>query len=276
MQLAKSSYYQAQKTTPAKMRDEELAEAIAKLQQRHYFTIGRRRMGSLVKKELGVDVGISRLQRIMSRYQLTARIRQVRKAKPQAGRAYQKQLPDNILNRQFQASKPYHRLVTDVTYVPYFESNEWHWGYLSLVQDLFDRSIVAWVYSKKQDNVLAERTLTLLSFQPLTEGALLHSDRGCIYTAAGFRNKLASMGVTQSFSRTGNCHDNATMECFNGTFKIEALYNPLFAASQPSFLEQNERIAAYIRYYNEERPCSIVGNVPPVTFRNCYFENLKI
>ncbi|HAB83083.1 MAG TPA: IS3 family transposase, partial [Sutterella wadsworthensis] len=31
----------------------------------------------------------------------------------------------------FQADRPMHRLVTDVTYVPYFENDEWHWGYLS-------------------------------------------------------------------------------------------------------------------------------------------------
>ncbi len=275
MGLAKSSYYQSRKTTQARLRDEDLAQKIARIQQKHFYTIGRRRMGSLLKKEFHVNVGQSRLQRIMSRYGLSAHIRQVKKAKPRAGRAYQKQLPDNLLNRQFKADRPFHRLVTDVTYVPYFEEGQWHWGYLSLVQDLFDRSIVTWVYSKKHDNVLAERTVLLLSFKPLAPGAMLHSDRGCLYTTTGFRDRLVRMGVTQSFSRTGNCHDNATMECFNGTFKVEALYNPLFAATEPSFQEQNSRIARYIHYYNEERPCSIIDNSPPVVRRNQYFENLN-
>ena len=52
---------------------------------------------------------------------------------------------------------------------------------------------------------------------------MLHSDRGSIYTAQAFRDAADGMGLTQSFSRTANCHDNATMECFNGTFKVEAL-----------------------------------------------------
>ena len=90
------------------------------------------------------------------------------------------------------------------------------------MQDLFNRAIVAWVYSKKQDVRLG----LLLSSRGLTPGAMLHSDRGSIYTAQAFRDAADGMGLIQSFSRTANCHDNATMECFNGTFKVEALYNP--------------------------------------------------
>lgn len=107
-------------------------------------------MGTVLHKRYGIEVCETTLQRIMSRRGLTARIRQVRKAKPSAGKATRQQLPDNLLNREFQADRPMYRLVTDVTYVPYFENDEWHWGYLSLVQDLFNRAIVAWVYSKSR------------------------------------------------------------------------------------------------------------------------------
>ena len=127
------------------------------------------------------------------------------------------------------------RLVTDVTYVPSFENDEWHWGYLSLVQDLFNRAIVAWVYSKKQNIRLGLATVQLLSDRGLALGAMLHSDRGCIYTAQAFRGTADGMGLTQSFSRTANCHDNATMECFTGMFKVEALYNPVLTLDRPSF-----------------------------------------
>ena len=177
-------------------------------------------MGAVLHKRYGIEVCETTLQRVMSRRGLTARIRQVRKAKPCAGKATRQQLPDNLLNREFQADRPMHRLVTDVTYVPYFENDEWHWGYLSLVQDLFNRAIVAWVYSKKQDVRLGLATLQFLSGRGLAPGAMLHSDRGSIYTAQAFRDAADGMGLTQSFSRTANCHDNATMECFNGTFKV--------------------------------------------------------
>lgn len=114
----------------------------------------------------------------MSRNHQGALIRRTRKAKPQAGKATQQKLPVNKLDREFHADKPMFRLVTDVTYIPYFENDEWHWGYLSLVQDLFDRSIVAWVFSRTQDNALAVSTLQILSFRKFAPGAMLHSDRG--------------------------------------------------------------------------------------------------
>ena len=96
-----------------------------------------------VAKRFGIKVYATPPQRVMSRSGLTARIRQISKAKPCAERANKQPLPGNLLNREFNADRPMHRMVTDVTYVPYFENGDWHWGYLSLVQDLFDRSIVA-------------------------------------------------------------------------------------------------------------------------------------
>ena len=142
MGLSRSTFYASQKTTPAQIKTDELAEKISEVQNSCFFTIGRRRMGAVLHKRYGIEVCETALQRVMSRRGLTARIRQVRKTTRQ-------QLPDNLLNREFQADRPMHRLVTDVTYLPYFENDEWHWGYLSLVQDLFNRAIVAWVYPRK-------------------------------------------------------------------------------------------------------------------------------
>lgn len=214
-------------------------------------------MGAVLHKRYGIVVCETALQRVMNRRGLTAHIRQVRKAKPCAGKATRQQLPDNLLNREFQADRPMHSLVTDVTYVPYFENDEWHWSYLSLVQDLFNRAIVAWVYSKKQDVRPGLATLQLLSGRGLAPGAMLHSDCGSIYTAQAFRDAADGMGLTQSLSRTANCYDNATMECFNGTFKVEALYNPMQTQDRPSFKAQNDDfIGRYVEFYNNERPCS--------------------
>lgn len=81
-----------------------------------------------VAKRFGIKVCEATLQRVMSRSGLSARIRQVRKAKPCAGRANKQPLPGNLLNREFNADRPMHCMVTDVTYVPYFEDGEWHEG----------------------------------------------------------------------------------------------------------------------------------------------------
>ncbi len=268
MGLARSSFYHQRKVSQKKLQDADLSEKIAHIQNTFFFTIGRRRMSPLLKKEFGIDVGESQIQRIMKTYRLSARIRRIRKVKPYAGKAYQGTLPNNVLNRQFEAASPLEKLVTDVTYVPYYEQGQWQWGYLSLVQDLFDRSIVAWVFERKQDVSLSLKTLQILSFRGIKPGALLHSDRGSIYTSQTFRSVLASMGIKQSFSRAGNCYDNATMECFNGTIKTEALYNSLWAKEQPSFMEQNALIAEYIDFYNNRRPSSVLRNMAPSQYKS--------
>ena len=88
----------------------------------------------------------------------------------------------------------------------------------------------------------------------------------------GVLEMAKQMGLTQSYSRTANCYDNATMECFNGTFKVEALYNPLLQLERPSFKEQNDFIGRYIEFYNKQRPCSVIGNLTPEQYRQAYYE----
>ena len=276
MAIARSSFYSQQKPTLKKVKDTELSKKIEQIQKAYFFTIGRRRMGTLLQKEFGIDVGEGQIHRVMKTHHLSAQIRQIKKTKPHAGKAYQGSLPENILDRQFEADAPLQKLVTDVTYVPYYEHGEWHWGYLSLVQDLFDRSIVAWVFARKQDISLSLKTLQILSFRGVKPGAMLHSDRGSIYTATIFRETLSRMGVKQSFSRRGNCHDNATMECFNGTFKVEALYNKLWSTERPNFMEQNTLIANYVDFYNNKRPCSVIGNMTPNEYKSKFLEYQKL
>jgi len=97
----------AQETTPKQLREEVLVKQIAEIQNEYFFTIGRRRMGTLLKRRFGISVCETTLQRVMSRHCLTARIRQTRKAKPHAGKATKQSLPENLLNREFQAVKWY-------------------------------------------------------------------------------------------------------------------------------------------------------------------------
>ena len=80
MGLSRSTFYASQKTTPAQIKTDELAEKISEVQNSCFFTIGRRRMGAVLHKRYGIEVCETTLQRIMSRRGLTARIRQVRKA----------------------------------------------------------------------------------------------------------------------------------------------------------------------------------------------------
>lgn len=245
------------------------------MQENSFYTLGRRRLGAVLAATTGLQLGESQLGRLMRRFNLCSRIRQPRAPSNGYRGGKLSGLPGNVLNRQFCAEHPGERFLTDVTYVRYYEQGQWHWGYLSLVLDLYDRSIVSWAYSKRQDLSLALTTLKVLSFKVVREGAIFHSDHGSMYTSHAFRDELTRMGMQQSLSRVGNCHDNAPMESFNGTLKIEGLRNPAFGvAVTPSFLERNQAIERYIEFYNHQRPSSVLKNMTPMAFRGRYYDQL--
>ena len=86
----------------------------------------------------------------------------------------------------------------------------------------------------------------------------LHSDRGCHYTSRACRTALASMGISKSMSRKGNCWDNAPMESWFGHAKDEI---PL--RGRGSFEEARAAVAGYVDYYNRDRPQPGLGGMTP-------------
>lgn len=228
-------------------------------------------MSAVLEAQHGLRLGQSQVGRLMRTFNLCARIRRARQPSNGYRTGRLSGLPGNRLNRRFQAEHPGEKFLTDVTYVRYYEQNQWHWGYLSVVLDLYDRSVAAWVYAKRQDLKLALNTLKMVSFREVRKDAILHSDHGYMYTNQAFRDELKRLGMQQSLSRVGNCHDNAPMESFNGILKVEGLRNPDFGATAtPSFLEQNQTIERYIEFYNHRRPSSVLKNVAPMVFREQY------
>lgn len=224
-----------------------------KVQEKTFYTLGRRRMHVVLKK-IGLQVNMKRIYRLMQVANLASVIRRPKNMEvKRLQKDFQGNLPDNILSRHFMASRSGVKYVTDVTYVPYVENGEYKYGYLSVVLDLFDRRVVSWVYSKTQDMSLAMKTLQIVSMKGFKQGAIMHSDRGSIYTSSTFKNKLERLGMVQSLSRSGNCHDNAVIESFNGIFKVECLRNKRFPRKGKDFYSVNEMIRSFMRYYNTIR-----------------------
>ena len=127
----------------------------------------------------------------------------------------------NELARDFTATRPNERWVTDITYVWTDEG----WAYLATILDLFSRAVVGWALdaSLSTDLPLAALDTALRRRRP--NAALLHhSDRGCQYTSARYRDRLANHGLIVSMSRKGNCWDNAVAESFFATLKNELIH----------------------------------------------------
>jgi putative transposase len=71
-------------------------------------------------------------------------------------------------------------------------------------------------------------------------------------------------GVTLDFSRPGKPTDNAYIEAFNGRFRNECLNTHWFM----SLADAREKMEAWRRYYNEERPHGAIGDKVPITLQN--------
>ena len=227
-------------------------------------------MKKLVDLELKTTVSEARVGRIMKKLNLCSLIRRKSSYRIRA-KQWQTELPENILNREFEAQRPGEKFVTDVTYIPYVEGTTWKWAYLSVVLDLYDRSVVTWVLSKKQDSDLARATLNVMAGKYHIDDAIFHSDRGSIYTSQEFQDSLKEFGFRQSLSRSGNCWDNAPMESFNGILKSEWLYNPYCYEQLPSFKTQQLAIGQFMKFYNEKRIHSSIGYLTPNQKREHFF-----
>lgn len=176
-------------------------------------------------------------------------------------------LAENLLDRQFHASKPNEKWLTDVTEFKWYEGFTVRKVYLSAILDLYDRRIVSFVISERNDNPLVFKTVDKAIRTNPNAHPLFHSDRGFQYTNRTFHNKLEKAGMTQSMSRVAHCIDNGPMEGFWGILKRERYYGRRFTSKQKLI----QMIESYISYYNTRRVQRNLGVLTPLEKFNLYF-----
>ena len=150
--------------------------------------------------------------------------------------------------------------VADVTYIPTAEG----WLYLAAIMDLFSRRIVGWSMHSSMDQglVLASWNMAHRHRHPPAQ-LLVHSDRGSQYASAAFRTALAQANAQPSMSRKGNCYDNAAMESFWSTLKLELVFRSTFQTRS----QAARTIFDYIEtFYNRKRLHSSLRYCSPVDF----------
>jgi putative transposase len=150
----------------------------------------------------------------------------------------------------------------DITYIPTGEG----WLYLAGVMDRYSRRIVGWAIDQNIDTrlVLAAWEMAQTQRQAAPE-LVFHSDRGSQYASGEFRQALATSQTQASMSRKGNCYDNAAMESFWSTLKMELVYRHTFATRQ----QARQAIFEYIEvFYNRQRRHSALGYASPSAFES--------
>ena len=130
--------------------------------------------------------------------------------------------------------------------------------------DLGSRRIVGWAMSASIDTQLVLDALAMARHQrrPPT-GLLFHSDRGVQYASGDFRDALQAASLVPSMSRKANCYDNAAMESFWATLKLELVYRTRFLTHADAHQQIFDSIA---RFYNTQRLHSALGYLSPAQF----------
>jgi len=198
----------------------------------------------------------NRVARLMSKAQLRARARR-RRLPVDLGLRPEHTIAPNVLDRQFEAAGPNKKWVADFTYLWTAEG----WLYVAAVLDLFSRKVVGWSMSAEMTAQLVLDALMMALWRRGRPAALLHhSDQGSQYTSEDFQRLLSAQGITCSMSRRGDCWDNAAMESFFSTLKMERTNRKRYRTRE----EARADVFDYIeRFYNPRRRHSTLGQVSP-------------
>jgi len=254
--LARSTYYYYVKPRTAPDKYNEVKEQITNIYHENRGRYGYRRITQELHNREYI-INHKTVQRLMKALGLICRVRmkKYRSYKGEVGK-----IAPDLLGRDFEATAPNQKWVTDVTEFGLFGQKL----YLSSMMDLYSRDIVSYTLSDRPVLSMAMEMLRQ-AFAQVPDGVnlILHSDQGWQYQHKHYQDMLKSKGVRQSMSRKGNCLDNAVMENFFGLLKSELLYLQDFHSMEHFKAE----IINYMDYYNNRRIKIKLKGLPPAIHR---------
>ena len=174
---------------------------------------------------------------------------------------------DNLIQRQFEASKLMEKCYTDVTEFAIPASSQKL--YLSPVLDGFNSEIVAYNLSRSPNLVQVKAMIEQAFTEDHYENTILHSDQGWQYQHDFYHHFLEDKGIQPSMSRKGNSPDNGMMESFFGILKSEMFYG--YEKTFHSLEQLEQAIVDYIDYYNNKRIKVKLKGLSPVQYRTKSF-----
>jgi len=265
--VSPSGYYAWRERAPSlhSLENERLLQEIREIHRLSRRTYGSPRVhAELLTK--GFLAGRHRVARLMRAADL--RGRHPKKRRQTTDSRHNFPVAPNLLNQDFQAERPNQKWLTDITYIWTAEG----WLYLATVLDLFSRKIVGWAMEATLASCLVEKAfhMAVQNRRPGT-GVLHHSDRGSQYAGEQYQISLTAFQMQVSMSRIGNCYDNAPMESFFSSLKVEQVYLQNYQSRK----EARTDIFDYIEvFYNRSRRHSSLGYLSPDEFERQYYVRL--
>ena len=261
--VTRAAYYKwLKRDIPEVEKESEIiARLVCEYDDRFNHILGYRRMTDWINRLNSTNYSRNRIHRIMKELHIHSVIRRKKKkhvnSTPEA-------VVENALSRDFNAEHPNQKWTTDVTEFKWYEGSVVHKLYLSAILDLYDRSIVAYVVSARNDNKLVFDTFEQAIQENPDAHPLFHSDRGFQYTSKVFQFALSQQAMAQSMSRVGHCIDNCPTEGLWGIVKAEMYYLTRFNNED----DLRTAIDQYIHFYNYERFQERFGTRTPMEVRS--------
>lgn len=177
--VSRAAYYAWVKKLNQPDPDQKRMEYVQEAYEKSHRTYGYRRITLWLQKQKGICINHKTVLRLMNKLNIRSVARQ-RKIFRRAARIRILHHYTNVLQRNFSASQPNQKWVTDVTYI----ATQQGWAYLSTIQDLFDGFIVSHRLGRENSLSLVLNTLKQAKQrEQITGELLLHSDHGYQYTS---------------------------------------------------------------------------------------------
>ncbi|EED0778354.1 IS3 family transposase [Escherichia coli] len=185
-----------------------------------------------------------------------------RKFSPVSYRAHGLPVSENLLEQDFYASGPNQKWAGDITYLRTDEG----WLYLAVVIDLWSRAVIGWSMSPRMTAQLACDALQMaLWWRKRPRNVIVHTDRGGQYCSADYQAQLKRHNLRGSMSAKGCCYDNACVESFFHSLKVECIHGEHFISREI----MRATVFNYIECdYNRWRRHSWCGGLSPEQFEN--------
>jgi len=260
LNVSVSGYYKYRNTKGLK-KDVEISQRILELYNKYDGKYGYRQIHMDLTEEDGLKINHKKVFRVYHELGLSAKIRRKKfRNHNQYKQTEPERIMPNLLERDFSASHPDEKWVTDITELTVLDKKL----YVSALMDLYNKEIIGYQIGKIPDKLFVMETVKMaLDKRKDVDGAILHSDRGGQYTSRVLQDTIESFGIRLSMSRAGNPYDNACIESFFSHFKTEAIY-PYHVHTLE---ELEQRIVEYIHFYNNERRQRKLSKMAPVNYR---------
>lgn len=264
LEVTPSGFYAWRNRAPSRraIENARLVEHIRRIHAESRKTYGSPRIYKALREQ-GVACGRHRVSRLMRVTGVVAQrmIRYRRISKTAHGR----DVANNLVNRHFSIDKPNHVWASDMTYI-------WTgggWLYLAVVLDLASRRVIGWAMDGRMTDQLTRDALTMaLQQRQPGSGLIHHSDQGSQYASVEFQQMLNENGIKCSMNRLGDCYDNAVVESFFKTLKIELVKEVRFINRDHGRTKLFEYIEVF---YNRQRLHSTLGYKSPAEFEKQKF-----